>query len=77
MIENIFGQIALIAFTGALGFGLYCVYEEAKNMRRLFWTMKNTKSALNGHGLQNFKWNGLAEINFPLVRFFLAFFFEL
>jgi len=32
MIENIFGQIALIAFFGVLGFGLYCAYEEAKDL---------------------------------------------
>jgi hypothetical protein len=33
MIENIFGQISLIAFFGALSFGFYCVIEEIKSMR--------------------------------------------
>jgi len=30
MIENIFGQIALVSFFGALSFGIWCTYEEAK-----------------------------------------------
>jgi hypothetical protein len=33
MIENIFGQISLIAFFGALSFGVWCVIEEFKTMK--------------------------------------------
>lgn len=33
MIENVFGQISLIAFFSVLAFGVYCAIEEFKLLR--------------------------------------------